>query len=236
MASTCGGGAFLVFMSLLDSFIAKQCDLSDVCGRVRPQALPDAVYDFVVVGGGSGGAAAAGRLAEVPQWKVLLLEAGGDEPPGAQVPSMVVNFHGNPHVDWGYRTEPEDRACLGFPERRCKWPRGKVLGGCSVINGMMYMRGTPRDYDNWAIAGNVGWSYGEVLPYFKKSEDNLETGTVADAAYHGTGGPLTTTRFRDLPEVGNDILLAAKELGYPVVDDMNGARFSGFTIAQTNTR
>lgn len=233
---TCGGGAFLLFMTLLDSFIRKRCDISEICQRVVPKTTPDPEYDFVVIGGGSGGAAAAGRLSEVPNWKVLLIEAGSDEPPGSQVPSMVINYHGNPHLDWNYKTEPEPVGCQGFPEKRCSWPRGKVLGGCSVINGMMYTRGTPRDYDKWEAAGNKGWSYKDVLPVFKSFEDNQEIGSLVDANYHGTGGPLTTARFKHQPELAYDILTAAKEIGYNVVNDLNGKEYSGFTIAQANTR
>lgn len=236
LATSCNGGSFVLFMSLLDTFVRNKCDLSEICERVIPTFVPDPEYDFIVVGGGSAGATVAGRLAEKQNWKVLLVEAGNDEPPGSQIPSMVISYHGNPEMDYKYLTEPEPAACKGYPENRCEWTRGKVLGGCSVINGMMYMRGTPKDYDDWAAAGNPGWSYNDVLPVFKKSEDNTEIGTVADAQYHGTGGPLTTNRFPDQPKLAHDILIAAKEINYTVSDDLNGAKFQGFTIAQSNTR
>lgn len=201
-----------------------------------PKVRPDDEYDFVVIGSGSGGSVVGGRLSEVAQWKVLVLEAGGDEPPGSQVPAMVTNFFDDPHMDWNYKTEPEPVACQGFPEKRCTWHRGKVLGGCSVINGMMYMRGQPKDYDNWASAGNTGWSYNEILPDFLKSEDNLEIGSLVDGRYHRRGGPMTVSRFNHQPELAEDILAAARELGYPVSQDLNGDQFTGFTIAQATVR
>lgn len=149
---------------------------------------------------------------------------------------MVISYFGNPQMDWNYKTEPEPAACLGNPEQRCDWIRGKVLGGCSVLNGMMYMRGTPIDYDKWLANGNEGWGYEDVLPYFKKSEGNTEIGTLVDARYHGADGPLTTNRFPDQPKLAHDLLQAAQESGYPISDDLNGAQITGFTIAQSNTR
>ncbi|KAK7790016.1 hypothetical protein R5R35_007635 [Gryllus longicercus] len=231
LESTCGGGAFLVFMSLLDGFLRAQCDLADPCGRVQPRSGLLDEYDFVVVGGGSAGAAAAGRLSEERDWRVLLVEAGGDEPPGAQVPSMVINYHGT-DLDWQYETQPEARACQSFPGKRCQWVRGKVLGGCSVLNGMMYTRGHPRDYDEWQVPG---WRYADVLPYFMKSEDNTETRRVG-TRYHGVGGPLTVQRFPHRPALADDLLRAGRELGLPVSDDLNGDQITGFSVAQTTSR
>lgn len=149
---------------------------------------------------------------------------------------MVISYHGDPDMDWNYKTEPEPQACLGNEEQRCDWTRAKVLGGCSVINGMMYMRGTPSDYDKWKAMGNEGWGYEDVLPYFIKSEGNTEIGTVVDAKYHGADGPLTTNRFPHQPQMAHEVLAAARELNYAISDDLNGEQFTGFTIAQSNTK
>lgn len=223
-------------MGILSALIAKDCSISELCQRIQPTITPDEEYDFVVIGAGSGGSVAAGRLSEIKDWKVLLLEAGGDEPPGSQVPSMDYNYLGHPTMDWNYKTEPEPVGCQGREERRCDWPRGKVLGGSSVIHGMMYMRGLPKDFDAWEEDGNEGWSYKEVFPEFLESEDNLQIGTLVDEEYHKKGGPMTTTRFSDQPRFAWDVLKAVEEVGHPVVDDLNGGVPVGFTVAQANIR
>lgn len=124
LASTCGGAQFMLFMGLLEVFLRSQCDVEDPCRRPdRTPILPE--YDFIIVGVGSGGAVVTSRLSEVPEWRVLAIEAGLHEPTGTQVPSMFSNFIGT-DIDWGYRTEPELNACLGEEEQRCYWPRGKV--------------------------------------------------------------------------------------------------------------
>ncbi|CAH0402601.1 unnamed protein product [Chilo suppressalis] len=233
LAATCGGGAFMLFMGLLEVFLRSQCDLEDPCGRTQFRSHMDSVYDFIVIGGGSAGSVVASRLSEVPQWRVLLLEAGFDEPTGAQVPSMFLNFIGS-SIDWGYSTEPEPAACLGEEGRRCYWPRGKVLGGTSVMNGMMYMRGSRKDYDSWAEAGIEGWSYDDVLPFFLKSEDNKQLDKM-DSGFHATGGPLTVAQFPYHPPLSYSLIKAAEEIGNEF-RDLNGESHTGFSIAQTTNR
>ncbi|XP_046385250.1 glucose dehydrogenase [FAD, quinone] [Ischnura elegans] len=235
LASTCGGAPAMLFMGLLEVFLRSQCDLEDPCGRpaTRPSADP-APYDFIVVGGGSAGAAVAARLSEVPYWRVLLIEAGGDEPTATQVPSMFLNWFGT-DIDWNFQTEPQEMACLSSPGRRCGWPRGKVLGGTSVINGMMYIRGSRQDFDGWAAQGNPGWTYHDVLPYFLKSEDNLELHEM-DRGFHARGGPLPVGRFPYHPPMSRAILAGGRELGYEVLEDLNGRARTGFAIAQSTAR
>ncbi|KAG5682269.1 hypothetical protein PVAND_011633 [Polypedilum vanderplanki] len=235
LASLCGGGQFMLFMGLLEVFIRSQCDLEDPCNRPKPKLNReiDYDYDFIIIGGGSGGSVTASRLSEISNWKVLLIEAGPDEPTGAQIPSMFLNYLGS-DIDYKFNTEPEKGACLSSHEQRCYWPRGKVLGGTSVINGMMYIRGNPSDYDNWEANGNPGWKWNDVLPYFKKSEDNLQINEV-DSQFHSTGGLLPVSRFPYNPPISKAILQAGEELGYKT-QDLNGNNQTGFMIAQTNNK
>ncbi|MGI9387191.1 MAG: GMC family oxidoreductase, partial [Methyloligellaceae bacterium] len=149
----------------------------------------DQAFDFVVVGAGSAGCVLANRLTASGQHSVLLLEAGGrDLNPWIHVPVGYFKTMHNPSTDWCYRTEPDP----GLNGRILDWPRGKTLGGSSSINGLLYIRGHRSDYDHWRQLGNTGWSYEDVLPYFKRSE-NQERG--ADD-YHGSGGPLSVSNIR----------------------------------------
>ena len=147
-------------------------------------------YDFIIIGGGSAGSVVANRLTENPNWNVLLLEAGGDETEISDVPALAAYLQLG-KMDWKYKTEPQPgRACLGHTNQRCNWPRGKVLGGSSVLNYMLYVRGNRKDYDDWEAQGNPGWGYKDALRYFKKSEDNRNP-YLAATPYHSTGGYLT---------------------------------------------
>ena len=125
-------------------------------------------FDYIVVGAGSAGCVLANRLSANPRTRVLLLEAGGrDTNPWIHIPVGYFKTMHNPKTDWCYLTEADP----GIAGRRLQWPRGKVLGGSSSLNGLLYVRGQPEDYNHWSELGNHGWSFDEVLPYFKKSED-----------------------------------------------------------------
>ncbi|XP_071448676.1 glucose dehydrogenase [FAD, quinone]-like [Hetaerina americana] len=193
--------------------------------------LPE--YDFIVVGGGSAGAVVASRLSEIPTWKVLLLEVGGDENEVTDVPSLAAYLQLG-DMDWQYKTQYTGRACLGMKNGRCNWPRGKVLGGSSVLNYMLYVRGNRKDYDGWEAAGNPGWGYRDVLHYFMKSEDNRNP-YLARTPYHGTGGYLTIQEAPWRSPLVLSFVQAGTELGYEH-RDINGKSQKGFMVAQGTIR
>jgi choline dehydrogenase-like flavoprotein len=187
-------------------------------------------FDFIVVGGGSGGCAVASRLSEDPATSVALLDAGGRNDnwvvttPGA----MILMISGKLN-NWAFNTVPQK----GLNGRIGYQPRGKGLGGSSAINAMVYIRGHRADYDHWASLGNRGWSYADVLPYFKRSEDNSEL----DGEYHGKGGPLHVTGLRSDNPVREMFLQGAREAQFRIRDDFNGAEQEGlgsYQVTQNN--
>jgi choline dehydrogenase len=182
------------------------------------------VYDYIVIGAGSAGCVVAARLTEDPITTVLLLEAGGpDDRPEIQIPYAAWSLQ-HSDVDWGYVTEPQAQ----LDQRRIYWPRGRVLGGTSSINAMVYMRGHRHIYDDWRAAGNQGWGYEELLPLFKRSEHQARG---ADE-HHGTDGPLYVADQRDANALSCAFVEAAQELGFTLNDDFNGSEQAGFGFYQ----
>ncbi|XP_059619958.1 glucose dehydrogenase [FAD, quinone]-like [Phlebotomus argentipes] len=198
----------------------------------RRVILPE--YDFIVIGAGSAGAVVANRLTEVPDWKVLLLEAGPDENEISDTPSLAAYLQLS-KLDWRYKTRSSNTSCLGMVNNRCNWPRGKVLGGSSVLNYMLYVRGNKNDYNYWESLGNPGWNYENVLHYFKKSEDNRNPYLAQTSRYHRTGGYLTVQESPWHSPLVAAFVEAGTEIGYPN-RDINGADQKGFMIAQGTIR
>nr|XP_013189587.1 unnamed protein product [Amyelois transitella] len=224
------------FIPMLVAAIAYyQYDQNDPEGRPgdipETELLPE--YDFIVVGAGSAGAVVASRLSEIGHWKVLLLEAGGHETEISDVP-LLAGYLQLSKLDWKYKTEPSGTSCLAMEGGRCNWPRGKVLGGSSVLNYMLYLRGNKKDYDIWESMGNKGWSYKDVLYYFKKSEDNKNP-YLAQTPYHSTGGYLTVAEAPYHTPLVSTFIEAGLEMGY-MNRDINGENQTGFMVAQGTIR
>ena len=186
-------------------------------------------YDFIVIGAGSAGCALANRLTEDPANRVLLLEAGGrDWNPWIHVPVGYYKTIFNQKLNWGYETEPEP----ALDGRRIAWPRGRVLGGSSAINGLVYIRGQREDFQLWRQMGNQGWGWDDVLPFFKRAEDQ-ERG--ADAL-HGEGGPLGVSDLHQTHEIIEAYVNACDEVGIPRTADFNGEDQEGVGYFQLTTR
>ncbi|KAF5303559.1 hypothetical protein FQR65_LT08160 [Abscondita terminalis] len=186
-------------------------------------------YDYIIVGGGSAGTVIASRLSENDKTSVLLLEAGGIEDAFINIPGMDVYSYGLEY-NWSYKTTPQSTSCLGTINKQCAYPRGKGLGGSSLINALIYSRGNKEDYDNWRRMGNPGWSYKDLLPYFKKSENFTLAG---DLKYHGTSGNFHVENHKPSSPQLDSFIEANAELGYKVVD-YNGENQIGAAKTQLN--
>lgn len=185
-------------------------------------------WDYIIVGGGSAGCVLAHRLSENPSVRVLLLEAGSrDWNPFIHIPGALGKLFG-PGVNWRFHTKPQEN----LDNREVWYPQGKTLGGSSSINAMIYIRCQKEDYDNWAALGNEGWSYDEVLPFFKKSEDNSRLGEP----FHGRGGPLWVSDQVSPHPISHAFIAANLEFGLPANNDFNGETMHGTGFYQVTCR
>ena len=184
-------------------------------------------FDYVIVGAGSAGCVLAARLSEDPKNSVLLLEAGGEDSYWLlHMPLAFPKVCNLPAFNWGYSGEPEPHA----DNRRIPMPRGKVLGGSSTINGLMYARGDRSDYDGWRQLGLPGWSYAEILPYFRRAEANFR----GESVYHGVSGPMTVSKHITDAIIYPRIMETARRRGFHTLDDFHGATCEGYSTPDFN--
>ena len=194
-------------------------------------ADPEDRHDYVIVGAGTAGCVLASRLSEDPATRVCLIEAGSwDRHPFIHVPALVGAAIAVPALNWRFMTVPQ----RGLDDRRIPLPRGRVVGGTGSINGMVYFRGQPQDYDDWAAAGNPGWSWREVLPYFLRSEDNPD---YPGSPYHAQGGPIRVSHIRNPNPLNHSFLGAFASVGgYPACEDFTGPNPEGYGLRQGTIR
>ncbi|MSP01299.1 MAG: choline dehydrogenase [Acetobacteraceae bacterium] len=191
--------------------------------------MENQTFDYIVVGAGSAGSVLANRLSADPKYRVLVLEAGRESHPWSRIPVGFAKLIENPAANWLYSSEPDEST----GQRRIPIPRGKLLGGSSSINGMVFVRGQSQDYDQWAQLGNRGWSYQDVLPVFRDMESYQGD---ADDEFRGRGGPLKVTESNESGPIYDALIKAAAEVGIAYTKDYNGAKQDGIGMTQSTIR
>ncbi|XP_054261596.1 glucose dehydrogenase [FAD, quinone]-like [Macrosteles quadrilineatus] len=191
-------------------------------------------YDFIVIGSGPGGATAANRLSEIYDWKVLILEAGKDGSIYTDIPA-IVSYLQFTDYNWGYKMEKIQNLCLAMKDQRCPWPRGKGVGGSSLLNYMIYTRGHPADFDNYEKSGNTGWAYKDILPYYLKSE-KINIPDLMNSSYHSKNGYLDVEQVPYKTKLVDVFLDGCEELGYKPIDYNSGEEHEGASRIQVTMR
>lgn len=216
-----------VFQLWLAFFVYKEYGINAFFNDFLPSE-----YDYIVVGAGTAGCIVAARLAQDPNVRVLLIEAGGYPAPFLDVPLIapILQLSG---YDWQYRTARQEKACKGLNQESSNWPMGKVVGGSAALNYAMYVRGHKKDYDYWGDRGNDGWHYSDVLPYFRRAEEQRGM-HINDSKYHSIFGRLPIEDLKFVTPFAKAFLEAGKYLGY-LVRDLNHEEATGFMLTQTTT-
>ncbi|XP_044261112.1 glucose dehydrogenase [FAD, quinone]-like [Tribolium madens] len=225
-SSTSGVSAHL-FLTLINTLLASKCRISSPSNYPpnRASTLSDNdEFDFIIVGSGTSGSVVTNQLSQNRNWKILVLESGNLPTPDSEIPSLLFSLQGT-ESDWQYTTEPNQNSCQGFIERKCRWPRGKCLGGSSAINANLYIRGNKRDYDKWAELGNEGWDYNSVMKYYKILEN------VDGFDGYGRGGYVPLNVYQSNEPVGEALKASARVLGTPTTQQE--ANFGYFEALQT---
>ncbi|XP_053995081.1 glucose dehydrogenase [FAD, quinone]-like [Hylaeus volcanicus] len=225
------------FMTLVQNLMALRCDISDPCSRLGRDDVPhEEWFDFIIVGAGVAGPVIARRLSENHWWKVLLIEAGPEEPSMTAIPGLATHAV-NSSLDWKFKTEPTEphpTACLET-EGVCTWPRGKMVSGTSGMHGMMYVRGHPEIYNSWARSGAHGWSYDEIVHYFERAENPVDPSMLSDKPRTvPIPGPMKIQYYPNKPTFADQVLKAADELGYQT-SKLKEYTQTGYMIAPMTT-
>ncbi|XP_046815228.1 glucose dehydrogenase [FAD, quinone]-like [Vespa crabro] len=235
-ASAAQGSSNFLFTQLLQTLLIAQCSLS--ANKEYPKDRTKEIinskkeFDFVIAGGGSAGSVLANRLTEISNWDVLLIEAGEDPSALSNIPGSILMLLGTAE-DYNYDIEPQEGFCQSMKDRNCKWSKGKALGGSSVINAMLHVRGNDRDYDEWERLGNEGWSYENVLPYFKKTINcSPEYVDKWGDKYCIKDGLLDIRSFNYSETNIQEIFInAARELGVPILESLDEEHYIGYRKA-----